>query len=145
MPEIRPIAIAIIRHAGKILVFRGWDDCDQNFFYRPLGGGIEFGETGEHAVTRELAEEIGGQLSAVRYLFTLESIFSCNGKKGHEIVLVFEASLADPELFTQAEITGREATGEPIHVVWKSLADFVTGGDILVPEGLLPRVKELTL
>lgn len=52
MPRIRPIAICLLRHEGKILVFEGWDRAERRAFYRPLGGGIEFGETGQHAVQR---------------------------------------------------------------------------------------------
>lgn len=142
MPQIRPIVICIIIHAGKLLVFRGWDECDQQFFYRPLGGGIEFGETGEQAIRRELAEEIGAQLTAMRYLFTLENIFQCNGQVGHEIVLVFTAELADPAFFSRTEITGQEDSGEPLQVVWMPLSDFASGAEILVPEGLLGRITE---
>jgi ADP-ribose pyrophosphatase YjhB (NUDIX family) len=142
MPKIRPIAICIIQHAGKILVFRGWDDCDQSTFFRPLGGGIEFGETGTQAIHRELDEEIGAQLTDVRYLFTLENIFTCNGEAGHEIVLVFEAALVDLDLYAREEITGCEANGMPLHVCWKALNDFASGKEILVPEGLLPRLLE---
>jgi len=140
MPQIRPIVISIIQHGGKILVFEGWDDCDQAYFYRPLGGGIEFGETGQQAIEREMLEEIGAKLTGVRYLFTIENIFRCNGMIGHEIVLAFEAELTDPRLYQLGRIEGHEASGQPLLALWKKLRDFETGEAVLVPEGLLERL-----
>jgi 8-oxo-dGTP pyrophosphatase MutT (NUDIX family) len=143
MSRIRPIAICILHHAEKILVIKYWDRIKQETFYRPLGGGIEFGETGREAIVRELAEEIGAQVADVRYLFTLENIFTCNGKDGHEIVLVFEGNLVDPGLYTQQAIQVREDNGETFQAIWKPLSDFGTPGDILYPDGLLPRLLEM--
>jgi len=140
MSRIRPIAICIIQYQAKILVFKGWDEVKQSGFYRPLGGGIEFGETAQDAVRRELAEEIGAQLSDVRYLFTLENIFTCNGKAGHEIVLVFAADLVDSHLYSAETISGHEDSGEPFQAIWKPLSDFYNGNNVLYPDGLLPRL-----
>lgn len=41
---IRPLAICVFRHAGRILVAEGTDEVKGETFYRPLGGAIEFGE-----------------------------------------------------------------------------------------------------
>jgi 8-oxo-dGTP pyrophosphatase MutT (NUDIX family) len=137
MSRIRPIAICVFRQAEKILVIKYWDHVKQEVFYRPLGGGIEFGETGRQAIVREIAEEIGARVTNVRYLFTLENIFTCNGKSGHEIVLVFEGNLVDPDLYTQETIEVREDSGESFLAIWKNLSDFGPAGDILYPDGLL--------
>ena len=51
-PGIRPIALAIIRDQGRILVFEGRDPLKPETFYRPLGGGIEFGERGAEALRK---------------------------------------------------------------------------------------------
>ena len=45
-------------------------------YYRPIGGTIEFGERGEEAVRREFREEIAAELTEVRYLGTLENIYT---------------------------------------------------------------------
>jgi NADH pyrophosphatase NudC (nudix superfamily) len=56
---IRVIAICVFRHDDKILVFEAYDTIDKKPFYRPLGGAVEFGETTETAIKREIREEIG--------------------------------------------------------------------------------------
>ena len=42
--KIRPLALCIFLHQNKILVAEGYDPKKNQIFYRPLGGGIEFGE-----------------------------------------------------------------------------------------------------
>ncbi len=93
--KIRPIAICVCRDGERILVAEGHDSVKKQIFYRPLGGTIEFGEHGEEAVRREFQEEIGAELDEVRYLGMLENIFTYEGNRGHEIVLVYDGRLAD--------------------------------------------------
>ena len=90
---IRPIAICVIRKGDEILVFEARDNKET--FYRPLGGGINFGEHSKDTVAREMLEEIGAQISPPQYLGTLETIFVRNGVPGHQLVQVYEASLVD--------------------------------------------------
>lgn len=47
MTAIRPIALAIPRRGDDLLVFEYHDRSKGETFCRPLGGGIEFGETAE--------------------------------------------------------------------------------------------------
>ena len=42
--RIRPLAICVFLNNNRILVAEGYDPIKQQTFYRPLGGGIEFGE-----------------------------------------------------------------------------------------------------
>ncbi|MBV6822129.1 NUDIX domain-containing protein [Pseudomonas sp. PD9R] len=57
--RIRPLALCIFHHRGKILVNRFYDDEKQLSLYRPIGGGIEFGERSADAVVREVQDELG--------------------------------------------------------------------------------------
>ncbi len=143
MNQIRPLAICIFRDGDRILVSEGYDPRKQEQFYRPLGGGIEFGEPAEETVRRELREEIGAEVESLRYLFTLENIFTFNGDMGHEIVMVFDGRLADETLYAQAEIIGREFDGfrhAPLRAVWMRLKEFGPQAP-LYPDGLLERLE----
>ncbi|MBN2385434.1 MAG: NUDIX domain-containing protein [Anaerolineales bacterium] len=136
--RIRPIAICVCRDAGRILVAELQDTHRGRTFFRPLGGTIEFGERGEDAVRREFQEEIGTDLTEVRYLGTLENIFLYEGRRGHEIVLVYDGQLADESLYTREEIEGFEIDiHEPFRVVWKPLDEFGPDRPPVYPDGLL--------
>lgn len=135
-PKVRPIAICVCRDGGRILVAEGRDSRKRQTFYRPLGGAIEFGERGEESVRREFREEIGADLLEVRALGVLENIFTYEGRRGHEIVLVYDGRLANTALYQKEVIIGNEF-GMPFKAVWKRLDEFEPGGLILYPEGLL--------
>ncbi len=139
MNQIRPLAICVFRRGDRILVSEGYDPVKQEPFYRPLGGGIEFGESGAQAVRRELMEEIGAEVAEVWFLGALENIFTFNGVPGHEIVLVYDGRFADESLYARAVIEG-EDLGSPFQAVWKSLDEFQPGTPVY-PTGLLGLLK----
>src|SRR5512141_3072532 len=93
--KIRALAICVFRNNNRILVFKGYDPTKDQTFYRPLGGGIEFGETSEETVHREIKEELGEEVTDLKYLGTLENIFVFNAKPGHEIVQVYDGRLVN--------------------------------------------------
>jgi ADP-ribose pyrophosphatase YjhB (NUDIX family) len=137
MNQIRPIALCIFRNNDHILVFEGYDKAKQEIFYRPLGGGIEFGERSEDAVQRELKEELNVDITNLKYLGTLENIYTFNGGSYHEVVLVYDGMLTESGLYDQALIVGKEANGDDIRAMWKSLDEFESGKVILYPDGLM--------
>ena len=119
MSQIRPIAICVFLYNNHILVAEGYDPLKDEYFYRPLGGGIEFGETSAETICRELMEELNVQVDreSLRYLGALENIFHFNGTAGHEIVLIYDGALKESGLYEQAVIPGKEANGENIQQV----------------------------
>jgi 8-oxo-dGTP pyrophosphatase MutT (NUDIX family) len=139
MNRIRPIAICVFRRNNKILVSEGYDPVKGETFYRPLGGGIEFSETSKETICRELWEELNVEVDdkSLKYLGTVENIFMFNGAPGHEIVLIYDGALKEPELYDRPVLLGREANGEEIHAIWKSLDQFGDGKCILYPTGLV--------
>jgi 8-oxo-dGTP pyrophosphatase MutT (NUDIX family) len=144
--RIRPVAIAIIRRLGdQILVFESREgDTKGRIFYRPLGGSIEFGEYGHQTVARELREEIGAQVENVRYLGLCENLFQDpSGQRAHEIVLIYEAGLADKALYQKEEMLAVEDSGATFRVLWKPLSFFQHGDAPLYPNGLLEMLLGL--
>jgi 8-oxo-dGTP pyrophosphatase MutT (NUDIX family) len=135
--QIRAKALGVIQHEGRLLVFEGYDLVKDETFYRPLGGGIEFGETGAQAMVREIREEIGAEVANVRYLGLCENIFTYAGEIGHEIVLLFEAELVDTSLYERDDLQAVEPGGVVFKVLWKPLSDFADGRVPLYPDGLL--------
>lgn len=137
--RIRPLAICVFRHQDQILVAEGYDSVKDEFFYRPLGGGVKFGEPGAETICRELMEEIQAEVDpqSLHYLGTVENIFRFNGKRGHEIVLIYDGTLKQTGLYEQPVILGKEGDGTDIRAVWKNIHDFGEGKAILYPTGLL--------
>lgn len=143
MNTIRPIAICVFRKGDKILVAQGYDPVKNEHFYRPLGGGIEFGESSKETICRELSEEVSMEVDAdsLRYLGAVENIFIFNGAPGHEIVLVYDGALKDSRVYEQEMIPGKEANGDNILAMWMSLDEFGEDKAILYPTGLLTLLQ----
>jgi 8-oxo-dGTP pyrophosphatase MutT (NUDIX family) len=142
-PRVRPLAICVFRNQDRILVNQGFDPIKDQYFYRPLGGGIEFGETSMDTVCRELMEELNVEVErdSLQYLGTVENIFTFNGIVGHEIILIYDGVLKKLGLYEQSVIVGREANGEEIRAMWKRIDDFGEGKAILYPTGLLEMLR----
>ena len=138
MDRIRPIVICIFRKNDMILAGEGYDSVKGEKFYRPLGGAIEFGERGEDAVRREIKEEIGADVTDLRLLGVLENLFVCEGRQGHEIVLVHDGRLVDPAVYEHGAVDGLHGVddGIPFRAYWKRLDEFGNGRPPLYPDGL---------
>ena len=134
--RIRPIAICIFSNNGRILVAEGYDSVKQQTFYRPLGGSIEFGERGEETIRRELEEELDAEVDNLKYLGMAENIFTYQGERGHEIVLIYDGKFADKSFYEREMLEGDEF-GLPFQAVWKRLDEFGPGKAPLYPEQLL--------
>lgn len=140
MPNIRPIAICLFSHNGKILVAEYQDVVKPEIFFRPVGGGIEFGEYAADTIARETMEELGAAVRNVHYLYTLENLFVHNGAGGHEIVLVFDGSFVDASLYERSVLVGTDRDG-PYDAVWMSRHELELDVRPLYPYGLLERLS----
>jgi len=138
--EIRVIAICIFRNKDKILVFEGHDPSRNQTFYRPLGGGIEFGERSDETVRREIMEELCEEVTDLQYLGTLENIFVYNHISMHEIIQVYDGRLVNSGRYEQAEMPAREDNGSQFKAMWKRLDEF-NPQTPLYPDGLLEMLR----
>lgn len=135
MNRIRPIAICIFRNQNKILVTQAFEPIKNQVFYRPVGGGIEFGEKSEDTIRREIMEELKQEVTELHYLATIENIFVYNGETGHEIVQVYDGKFNNAELYKQAELIGFEEGAGEFRAVWKNIEEFSLQSP-LYPDGL---------
>ena len=137
--RIRPLALCVFRRGDKIFVAQGYDSRKDQTFFRPIGGKIEFGERGAEAVAREVAEEIDAEVADLTLLGTLESIFSYEGKRGHEIVMIFDGRFVDPDMNQDDIAVQGTDDGDILYEAgWKSLGFFRSAdAPPLYPAGLL--------
>jgi len=142
MKKIRPIAVCVFSNNGRILVAELQDRVSKEVFYRPLGGGIEFMETGEEAIQREIHEELHEEIENVKLLGYLENLFHHEGEPGHEIVIVFDGSFKNKALYEKSRLEGMEDNGDKIKAVWKDVSDFSENGCVLYPNAILELLNK---
>lgn len=140
MNNIRTLALALIRNNNdQYLYHEAFDSVKNEKFYRPLGGGIEFGEYGSEALKREFQEEIQQEVVVGELVNTFENIFVYEGKKGHQIILLYQAKFSDENNYSKTfEIN---ENGKIIgNAVWKSLDEIKNEGAKLYPDGLMDLI-----
>jgi 8-oxo-dGTP pyrophosphatase MutT (NUDIX family) len=140
--RIRSIALCVFKKDDLILVQEGYDPIRKLTFYRPLGGGIEFGEHSRETAVREIREELKAEITNLTYLGLIENIFTYHGEQGHEIVLLYIADLVDSSFYEKSVFeVYEEGSSLLLKAVWKSLADFQSGETPLYPTGLLELLE----
>ena len=122
--RIRSIAIGIFKSDDRILVVEGYDPSKKQTFYRPPGGGIEFGERSDQTLAREIKEEFQAEVTNLTYLGTVENIFIYDGHTGHELVVIYGAEFVDKSFYDEPVIIGHEDDGSEFKAVWKALDAF---------------------
>ncbi|MEC3859677.1 NAD(+) diphosphatase [Mesobacterium sp. TK19101] len=123
-PRTDPVVIMLITRGNKVLLGRshGWPEG----MYSCLAGFVEPGETIEAAVRREVAEEAGIEVGAVRYLasqpwpFPSSLMFGCAGEALSDEINIDPVEIEDARWVSREEV-----------------ADAMAG----LREGLLPARK----
>ena len=131
--RIRPISICLLRRGEEILVHESYDSVKQQGFARPLGGGIDFGETSAQAAIREIKEELGLDITGVDLLGIVENIFVYEGTPGHEIVFVYDGRFVDQSIYDRESLDGVEGKRQ-FKAVWRSPQTLRDGPCYLVPQ-----------
>ena len=145
MGSIRTKAVCVFRRGNKILVRDSFDPQKREAFYCPAGGGVEFGETSEAAVRREIMEELEAEIMNPRLLGVLENRFTFDGRPGHEIVFVYAAEFSDAALYTAERIMGKEGDGHEFTMVWLDLDKHTDKSPPIYPEGLVALLNNKQL
>jgi len=139
---IRAKVICLFRNGKQILVGDAFDPTKNELFYCPPGGGVEFGETSEEALRREIREELATEIENPRLLGVLENIFTYDGQQGHEIVFVYDAQLVNTALYSVDRFKGYESNGETYNAIWLDLETIGPQTPPIYPEGLLEMLKK---
>jgi 8-oxo-dGTP pyrophosphatase MutT (NUDIX family) len=131
---IRVIAICLFRRGSEILVTEGLDPATGRRYARPLGGGVELGETSEQTIVREIREEIGAEIRNLSLLGVLENLFELEGEQRHEVVFVYDGQFVDDSHYEMAEIPVLD-DGWLTGAIWRPLDRF-DEEYMLVPAGI---------
>lgn len=134
-------ALALIWRGPELLMIRVNEEDGDVRGYRPIGGGIEFGETSKETIKREIMEELGVEFIPVNFIGYVENIYQMGGHTGHELMALWEGKLADESLYGQEKIPYIEERkiAKGCFLVWKNPFD----ADLPVyPETMLEALKE---
>lgn len=132
--EIRAKVIGLAMRGDAFLAEDVLDDDGSLKGVRPLGGGIEFGETREQALHREFREETGSGIEILGPWTSIENIFVHQGAPGHELVFVAAIRLLDASLYQRASISFFD--GMACVARWRTLDGLRQAGIALYPDGL---------
>lgn len=143
MPRIRPISICLFEKEGKLLVQEFWDEKRQIHYYRPPGGGIEFGETALEGLHREIKEELHEDITEAEQLFIIENFFPLNGEMKHELVFVFRAIFKDSNAYEKERFLIEEPRFDDTFAIWKPLKSFEQGHLKLYPKTLFEKMAKM--
>jgi len=125
------------RNQREILVFEDYDEVKQQFYYRPIGGTVEFGEKTLKTLNREVMEETGEKITIDKLLLITENIFHLNGEPYHEIVYIYKGNFINQQYIEQDEFWITESNGEEVKCLWIDKSKFKNKSLFLVPEALL--------
>jgi ADP-ribose pyrophosphatase YjhB (NUDIX family) len=131
--EIEIKVMCIIRNKENILVSRGYDHAKKEAFYRLLGGSVEFGETTDAAMRREIHEELGSEMENLHSLDMIQNIFTYEGEARHQITFLYAGELANKSLYAQEAIHVVDVTSE-FDAIWVPVAKILSGEALLYPE-----------
>lgn len=142
-PAIRVIALGLHWRGDSLLAAEIPDDAGRLKGVRPLGGGVDFGETWQSALAREFQEELGIDIEVGTEAIVMENIYTHEGHTGHEVVFLAKVKFPDGAFADENTIHFQEDNGDRCIARWFPLADLMSGAIPLFPTGLKDRLPAL--
>ena len=140
--KIRVKAICVIIGNNKLFVSKAYDSIKKDYYYRPLGGKVEFGEYAIETIRREIEEELNTTITNIKMIKIVENIFTCDGLDGHEIMFIFSGEFSDKRYYEDKEYIIKETSGDEFIASWIKIDDFISRKLRLVPNELNEIIED---
>jgi 8-oxo-dGTP pyrophosphatase MutT (NUDIX family) len=118
---------------GRTLKGKGIRKIIAGNFYSFLGGSINFSETAEQGIRREIREEVGSEIEELVLVDVIENIFTYDNKQNHEIIFLFKGRFAKSDLNFKEKIRIDEEEYE-FDAVWIPKEEALNGTIPLYPK-----------
>lgn len=136
-PTVRVVAIGLHWREGRLLAAEVRDDAGHLKGVRPLGGGVQFGESWQAALAREFKEELGLSITLEGAPFVMENIYRHESATGHEVIFISDVKFVGEAFADRDCITFREDNGAAAVARWYDVAGLDRDGcPELYPSGL---------
>ncbi|GGE78518.1 NUDIX hydrolase [Priestia taiwanensis] len=112
------------------------------YYYRPIGGTIEFGEHSTETLVREFQEELGVEIVINQYITCIENIFTIEGNTGHEITQVYVVIFKDERYYEQERFLVSEGEMQT-SAKWVLIEEALSGEKVVYPTSLVERCKHI--
>jgi ADP-ribose pyrophosphatase YjhB (NUDIX family) len=132
----------LFRHERRILTIGAQDPDKPEPHYSVPGGGVEFGETSEQALRREMREELGAKIADLDLLFVSEEILAVQGQTYHAIVFLYAGRFVDPGFYARPVVPYVEGPEPRAKATWMPASVFVSGEKRLIPKRLIEMLQE---
>ncbi|MDE1463903.1 NUDIX hydrolase [Spartinivicinus poritis] len=130
-------SVAVVIHSDHILLHKAVAD---DFWTLP-GGRVEFFETSENTVLRELEEELGVKSTVKRHLWYAENFFELSGKQFHEVANYFLVSLdEEPMINSELDFSSIE---ENVELIFRWVPKSKLSAYFLKPSFLITGLQDL--
>jgi ADP-ribose pyrophosphatase YjhB (NUDIX family) len=139
---IRITARCLFRHEGQILTIGARDPGAPAPHYGVPGGGVQFGETTQQALRREMREELGAEIADLALLLVTEEIGEFRGQRYHSLVFIYEGRFVDPRFYERAVIPYVEGPEPRAKATWMPIAAFILGEKRLLPRKLVEVLRK---
>ncbi len=130
---------AVIINDNKLLAMK---DNHADYYYLP-GGRVQFNETAEKAVLRELKEELNVEASIVRPLYFSQNFFNEDALKVdfHEICIYFLVDISNTDILSRGDTFYGEETKKNQRFEWLSFERVK--GEYLYPLFIKEKIDNL--
>jgi ADP-ribose pyrophosphatase YjhB (NUDIX family) len=135
--------LGILKRQNEYLVERIVDPSGTPF-YRPIGGGVEFGEASGAALVREFQEELGVGITVTGAVGTIENRFEWDEEPQHELIVLQHAEFDDDSLYERSQFSVREEDGSEREATWRTLDELRSSPEPLYPEEIAGLLRGRT-